>query len=195
MPKEKIKITCRGAATITFESLLEFQGNLKDLSKENYERLKSSILEEGFAAPIAVWQNKKKNHILDGHQRLRVIKELIKQGYDCPPLPVDYIEAKSEKEARRKLARVYESRYGRLNEEGLYEFAQLAEFSPEQLIKDLDLPNFNMSRFIDGYYEKDYPSETKVFEGSKEYSEEDFSKLKHKCPKCGFEFGKEFKEK
>jgi hypothetical protein len=41
--------------------------------------------------------------VLDGHQRDRVLRRLKAQGYSVPALPIAFIEAKDEAEARKKI--------------------------------------------------------------------------------------------
>jgi hypothetical protein len=58
------------------------------------------------------------NYLLDGHQRIKALIELRQEGYDIPPLPVDYIDAKTETEAREKLLHIT-SQYGDFYKDGL----------------------------------------------------------------------------
>ncbi|MBK8202452.1 MAG: hypothetical protein IPK68_09130 [Bdellovibrionales bacterium] len=55
--KQRIQIKCRGAESVPYDKLNPLQGNLKDLSDENYSKLKKEILELGFSEPISVWEN------------------------------------------------------------------------------------------------------------------------------------------
>ena len=108
---EKIIVTCTAADRLPIDSILEFQGDLKKLSKENREKLKKSILKNGFTAPIFIWQHGGDNFILDGHQRLATLLHMRQKGYDIPLLPVAYIEAENEQQAKEKLL-VITSQYG-----------------------------------------------------------------------------------
>ena len=67
-----INVTCEASKRLSVEELLEFQGELKTLHVKSYNRLKNSIMKYGFAFPMFIWKGK--NYLLDGHQRLRVIK-------------------------------------------------------------------------------------------------------------------------
>lgn len=53
-----IKISCSTKDYLPLDTLVEFQGDLKSLSEENYQKLKSEILQTGFAFPIYVWKSK-----------------------------------------------------------------------------------------------------------------------------------------
>jgi hypothetical protein len=108
---KKILVKCRGANTLPIDRLLEFQGGLKKIKKKNLEKLKNQILNVGFIAPIFVWEHEGDEYIIDGHQRLAALCSLRQDGVDIPMLPVDYIEADSEKDARKKLLSI-SSQYG-----------------------------------------------------------------------------------
>ena len=116
-----IKIECRGAALIPLDELEEFQGNLKKITRTNLDKLKRRIM-KSFDAPIHVWERPDgSKKILDGHQRRKALRELSDEGYEIPPLPVDYIYAADEKEARQKLLGIT-SQYGEFEMEELGEW-------------------------------------------------------------------------
>lgn len=102
---------------------MEFQGDLKKLSKRNLERLKSRIIEDGFNVPFFVWENKGDYMILDGHQRLKALVSLRDDGYDMPLLPVAFIEAEDEADARKKLLAI-SSQYGEFDAEELSDWLE-----------------------------------------------------------------------
>ena len=62
---------------IDWKKLEWLQGNLKELSKESFNKLKTSIVKNGFLMPFHVWENGK-TWILDGHHRKRALEELQK---------------------------------------------------------------------------------------------------------------------
>lgn len=97
---------------------MEFQGNLKKLSKKNLEKLKKRIMEDGFNVPFFVWDNAGEYKVLDGHQRLKALLSLREEGYDIPLLPVAFIEATDEEDARKKLLAI-SSQYGEFDAEEL----------------------------------------------------------------------------
>ena len=56
------------------EDLHEFQGNLKELWKDNAEKLWRQMVETGFSDPFKVWKDPDgRLNLLDGHQRRRVL--------------------------------------------------------------------------------------------------------------------------
>jgi len=118
MTEKNIKIKCQGAGTLPLESLTQFQGNLKTITPANLKKLRSRIIDSGFVAPIFIWQHEGKNYILDGTQRLLALKSLQGEGYHIPELPVAYVEADNEEDARKKLLSIT-STYGDFNLEEL----------------------------------------------------------------------------
>lgn len=136
-----IKVTCRGADTLPIDRILEFQGNLKHISKTNKERLKASILRHGFTAPMFVWDDQGEWRLLDGHQRLATLISMRQEGYDIPMLPVDYIQAENEKEAREKLLNIT-SQYGEFDMEELNSWVEQCD---EELQKSVRLVDEELS--------------------------------------------------
>ena len=116
----KISVTCRGADTLPLESLQAFQGSLKKISKQNLDKLKRRIIRDGINVPLFVWRDGDKNKILDGHQRLKALSSLRDDGHIIPPVPVAYIDAADEKDARQKLLGIT-SQYGEFEIEELSE--------------------------------------------------------------------------
>jgi hypothetical protein len=113
-----IRIECEAADLIELDELSGFQGELKALSDEDRAKLRNVILEYGFSAPIIAWRDADKRHVLDGHQRMKVLHGLREEGYSIPPLPVAWVAAGSKAEAKRKLLTIASS-YGRTTREGL----------------------------------------------------------------------------
>jgi len=137
--KKVIEVKCKGADTLPIDRILEFQGELKTLSKDNEKKLRNSILKFGFIAPFFVWDDKGEWRLLDGHQRLKTLLKMREEGYDIPLLPVDYIEADSEEDAKRKLLHIT-SQYGEFSPEGFENFT-------------LELDGFENIRLTDGEFD------------------------------------------
>src|SRR5215510_1856006 len=108
-----IKISCKAATSIDLADLQPLQGNLKELSVANFQKLKRSILRFGVSFPFLVWRHNGQNFVLDGHQRDRVLRKMQEQGYEVPPLPCALIEAKDRKDAAAKILLV-SSQYGKM---------------------------------------------------------------------------------
>lgn len=145
--KEKIRIKCQGALALEVDELTEFQGELKSLDVIDYEKLKNEILTNGFSFPVAVWRSEGQNFILDGHQRIRTIRQMIEEGHLCPALPVVVVEADSRQQAKHKLLAAA-SQYGQVQDQGLYEFVADAQISADALVESFRLPEIDMPKFI-----------------------------------------------
>lgn len=104
--------------TIDYRKLKPLQGNLKDLTKDNYAKLKKSLDTDGFIVPFFVWRNDGVAYLLDGHQRHRVLSS---EQYEPHELPYVEIEAEDKKDAKKKLLRI-SSQYGTTTQEGYDEF-------------------------------------------------------------------------
>lgn len=174
-----IPLTCdpdRRLKRVPLAELVRFQGDLKTLHADQYAKLKKSISEKGFFAPVFVWQT----HILDGHQRVNVLE---RENWDVEGgIPVVEIEAADEKDAAEKLL-LLSSTYGKIDGQGLYEFT--AEKGLDLREFDLpDLPDFDVAEYLESYY-----GATPDFGEVGEDEQGKLDELKHiKCPHCGGEF-------
>jgi hypothetical protein len=175
--KTAIQITCKAAINIDLAELQPLQGNLKELSHRNFEKLKRSILRHGISFPFFVWQKDGRNWILDGTQRDRVLLKMKEQGYMIPRLPVALVEAKDRKEAAEKILLI-SSQYGKMSEQSLEEFLVENELEINDLLEEVELPALDMRYFGSGDFE---PT-----------NEKDQGRLDRKnptrCPQCGHEF-------
>jgi len=142
-----LSITCKGHTFLDLEKLTPLQGNLKTLDPKDFERLKQSILDNGISFPFFIWQNKKKNYCLDGHQREKVLVVLRDEGYTIPPLPVDLIEAKDEAEAKFKIL-LASSRYGQITEQGFTDFLNGMQSKMAEIIQGVKIPEFDIGKFL-----------------------------------------------
>lgn len=141
MKNKKIRITCKGADELDIDELEDLQGGLKEISGENLEKLKRSIIEYGFSFPEFVWKGEGKNYIIDGHQRVLAVRELISEGYSIGKIPIDYIEARDREEAKKKLLLVI-SQYGKVTGGGLEDF--IVDIDLEGFDDLLELPGFDV---------------------------------------------------
>jgi 1-aminocyclopropane-1-carboxylate deaminase/D-cysteine desulfhydrase-like pyridoxal-dependent ACC family enzyme/DNA modification methylase len=141
MTKE-IKIKCKVADGMALDELYEFQGELKTISDDELEKLKKSILKYGFSFPVFVWENK----ILDGHQRMKAVRQLVEQGYKIKDnkLPVVRIEAKDEKEAAEKLLLI-NSRYAKIDQEGFQVFTFEFDLDLDEMTELIELPEIDIT--------------------------------------------------
>ena len=71
-----IVINCPGSDTIQLHELTEFQGELKERSAGDVEKIIKSIKKHGFSFPFFVWKNDGKNNVIDGHGRLKALQQM-----------------------------------------------------------------------------------------------------------------------
>jgi hypothetical protein len=101
------------------DDLIPSQGDLKELKHENYLKLKSEILTEGFISPFHIWINEHGlPEILDGHQRrLTLITMRDVDKLDVPEkLPCIEVNAPDRQRASRILLALT-SQYGTMTRE------------------------------------------------------------------------------
>jgi ParB/Sulfiredoxin domain len=147
----QITVTCRTADSLPLDKIVAFQGELKSLSKPEFEKLKKSIVKFGLSFPSFIWKQNGSAKCLDGHQRSRVLTEMRKEGWKIPEVPVVYVDAKNEKEAKEKIL-LLSSQYGRYSPESLYEFLTTADLEFADLSSIIDLPQLNMDAFNLNFY-------------------------------------------
>lgn len=129
--------------------IVGLQGPLKELSKENYARLKHSLLKHGFAFPLNVATiNGKPYGVIDGHQRHKVIEKMLTEGFTLSgnKLPVTLTSCKSHKQAKELILQAV-SQYGKITEDGLSEFLALSNLDLNDLA-EYDLPDFDLDDFL-----------------------------------------------
>lgn len=171
--RQKIEIKCTGADLVYIESLSPFQGNLKDLSKTNYEKLKKEILDLGFSEPVSVWKNNNNFFLLNGHQRVRTLAEMKKEGFEIPKIPVNWVEAKDIKEAKKKVLALT-SQYGEMTGQGLYEFMNEASINFKEIENSFRFPEINFEQFEAGFIKESLVGDAqKEWQGMPDFNQED----------------------
>jgi len=141
---ETIRIECKGSATKDLSQLEDFQGDLKRLSKENANRLRNEIKTLGFSEPVSVWQHEGRCYILNGHQRVAVLRQMAAEGFEIPALPVSVVEATSIAEAKRKVLALT-SQYGEITSDGLSSFLEDAQISLEEAMESFRFPEVDLA--------------------------------------------------
>lgn len=167
----EIIIKCTGTDVIPFRQLKDFQGELKTITDDNLDKLKNSIIKNGFCAPVFVWKNKDKNYLIDGHQRLKALNSLFADGYTIPDIPIVYITADNKKDAKRKLLYI-SSQYGQFTIDGYADFAL-----------DIDM-DFNELRLTDGLFNGEKLADIDIDSFFDENTEQK-EKEEKTCPHCG----------
>jgi len=149
-----VKICCAGSGSIPISELTPFQGDLKSLSDENYEKLKKEILELGFSEPISVWMKGGKALTLNGHQRARTLQRMADEGYKIPAIPISQVEASSEKQAKLKVLALT-SQYGEMTAESLSLFLDEADINLDEAMESFRFPEVDFNEMFGGDPEGD----------------------------------------
>jgi hypothetical protein len=142
--RDKIRVSCVVSDFLPLEAIEEFQGNFKRRTQKEIEQIITSILKFGFSFPCFCWKQNSHNYCLDGHGRILALQEMKKQGYDIPELPVVFIDAQDEAEAKQKMLRL-NSQYGIIDIEGFRDFIAGLEIE----WGDLALPSGDLFEFPD----------------------------------------------
>jgi hypothetical protein len=174
---KSINVKCSAAVNIQLSDLTPLQGDLKELSTANFEKLKRSILKHGITFPFFVWQSDGTNWILDGTQRDRVLERMAEEGYEVPPLPCALIQAKDRKEAAEKILLISSS-YGKITNNSLEQFLSENDLVLPDLNDELELTDIDLNFFRDADF---HPS------GADEQGRLD-RRNPITCPNCGHEF-------
>jgi len=116
--------------------------SLKDLQpinlKNNYhaEKVKKSLINNGFASSIYVWQDKDDIYIIDGHCRNDVLRDLKNDGYEIPDkLNCTFLDLPNKKTAVKYLLQVFNQKTNPVNQGSL-------DIWLEEL--DIDLPDLEI---------------------------------------------------
>jgi len=99
---------------------------LKEISKGSLDKLKQSLLVNGFIQPFNVWHAPDKQYyILDGHHRKMAMEALLAEGKITEPdaLPCNIIKCADRKEAM-KYVLLYSSQYAHITPDGLDELME-----------------------------------------------------------------------
>lgn len=117
--KMQIKDLILKTERVTWQDLQDLQPvNLKN----NYhsEKVKQSIISNGFASSIYVWQDEDKIYIIDGHCRKDILIELESEGYNIPSkLNCTFLDLPNKKTAIKYLLQVFNQKTNPINEDNL----------------------------------------------------------------------------
>jgi len=120
-----INIKCQTKHGITLNELTPFQGDLKKRTSKDVSLLAKSIEDEGLLMPFAVWKHDGVNSLLDGHGRYAALMEMSLKDNSIleQALPVIYIDADSEEQAKKALLQIT-SAYGHITKKGAVNFCK-----------------------------------------------------------------------
>lgn len=144
---DTIRIECTGSGELALNLITPLQGDLKTLSNENYLRLKTEILEDGYSFPIAVYECAEDGniYILDGHQRYETLSRMRDEGFKIPQIPINMVEAKSLNHAKKKLLGAA-SQYGVFNQDGANNFiGSISGMSEDMFKSSFHMPSIDLN--------------------------------------------------
>lgn len=137
--------------TVRLGDIRELQGNLKDLSKDNYDKLLKRLQSKGFLYPLYLWFDQDGiPYTLDGKQRHRVIEN--EYGPDTR-LPYIEVKAKDRKAAKLEILAI-SSDYGTVTKKGFNEFAE--DFGTQEFDEINNETTFNDWGSKSGYFQKQF---------------------------------------
>lgn len=132
--KRTFSITCHAAEYLPYQQIKDFQGDLKTRTVDDIDHLVYSIETYGFSFPFYIWRQPDGTcSCLDGHGRLLALTKMEQNGYEIPELPVVYIDAENEADARTKLIQI-NTQTGSYTETGMRELVR-------------DLPQINLAEY------------------------------------------------
>ena len=147
---------------VDINDLISPEYNPRQITDDEMEKLKNSINEFGYIAPIIV--NKHNNHIIGGNQRYEALKSL---GYtDVDVVFVDEPDLNREKALNIALNKI----------SGEWDFVKLADIIDELELNDFDIPltGFDEQELENFYIEEENPKEHEPVEVAEDdYDEPD----------------------
>ena len=147
---------------VDINELISPEYNPRQITDDEMEKLKNSINEFGYIAPIIV--NKYNNHIIGGNQRYEALKSL---GYtDVDVVFVDEPDSNREKALNIALNKI----------SGEWDFVKLADIIDELELNDFDIPltGFDEQELENFYIEEENPKEHEPVEVAEDdYDEPD----------------------
>lgn len=185
---KQIPILVEGAINIPLSKLRPIQGELKELSNEDFVLLRSKIL-SGVRFVFHVWKESPENdwwYIIDGHGRDKILHHLVQnEQYQEPRVPCAIVKASTLEQAK-KLVLDSSSTFHRMRPDGLKEFMDSLDLKPVDL-KQYRLIEIDLPKFEAAYFPEDKKPKGSG-DGATELDRNSFTVFKQQCPKCGFSF-------
>jgi hypothetical protein len=158
---------------IRWKELNWLQGNLKEITQDDFNALINLILENDFKYPFTIWEDKENQMwILDGTHRKQALMEIEEKCLAKIPdvLPAIFIECKNKREAVKSIFEINSS-FAKMIEQGVYELTQKYEIDYKDLESKYSIHDIDYDHFTANYFEE--PSiDTKKSE-------------EKTCPHCG----------
>lgn len=152
---ESVKIAVKPYKPMDISQLYSLQEDLKELTDAGYAKLRSEIVETGFAFMPHIWKDHNGKHwLVDGHQRWDALNRLKNEGFKIPKVPTALVEAKNMTEAKHRVLQGI-SAYGKITKIGFEHFTTKAKFDPKAIELRFDLPDFSIPHFVNSHYRVD----------------------------------------
>lgn len=133
---------------------------MKKISKNQLEKLKTSFKKNGFKSPFYVWENKKDIWCLDGHTRIPILKLLEEEGEVIPKmLPANFIECKNKQEAKKSIL-IYNSHYASIQPDILSQF--ISDLNIEELNSEIDIVGIDFNKIFDNQESNELDAEAQI---------------------------------
>ena len=144
----ELKSRIIGSEQVEWKKLVWLQGDgFKEIFRDDLDKLKKSISENGFIQAFNVWIDKISGiyYILDGHHRKKAIEELCDEGKLVIPnrLDVNIIDCVDRKEAA-KFVLLYSSEYAHITKSGLDEFAEIEGIDIDDILGEINIEPYEM---------------------------------------------------
>ena len=146
----KVEIKCDTENAVSLNDLQYFEKDIKIRNSYDIKRMKQSIEKSGFICPLFIWKKDRKDFVLDGKTRVMALLQMAEEGWKVSNIPVVYIEAETENEAKEKVLQV-NSRYGKITEASFDFFVKDANLQKSDFNIHFDTIHFEN---IGPYYEK-----------------------------------------
>ena len=139
---EKIRIKCTTGITMSLDEMNWFPTKLKKHSDLEIQRIRDSIIEDGFLFPIAIGKVGNKNYIIDGECTYNALQQLKYEGCEIPEIPIYYV--KCNEETIKKMILIGTSTNHCVTETSLKEFVKGTDLSLKNYgFSDSDLIDFH----------------------------------------------------
>jgi len=172
----EIKSNILKQGLVEWKKLVTIQNtNLKELTEDNFKKLKLSLINNSFVQPFNIWESDKL-YCLDGYHRIKALESLEQEGVKIPAkLPANFVKCKDKKQAS-KLVLIYSSVFAFITNDGLYEHINLQNLNIEDFKSEINLPELDLNLFDIAYSPENKEKEVDEFV------------LETECPKCHYKW-------
>ena len=167
----QIAIKCETPLNVHINKLDDIQGELKEISDENLDKLLNAFKKVGFCDPLVVWNdpNTQAGHftVIGGNQRLKALKKAVELKLldTVKGVPCIEVKAKDLDEARKMLIAMA-GNYGETKRHNLLGKLKEWNLKPEEFAEIAAFPGVDLTPFSRVAGEKQ--EEVEMGEGSKE---------------------------